>query len=462
MKTSRRSFLKLSGAAASLAASVKAAPAVAAASVPGKKFYRGMFHCHTYWSDGRAFPEQVIRIYQSLGYDFLGLSDHNVYGDARRVRDVASVDPAIYRAYLKEFPDMVETATGTKGQPGVVLSTVAKLRRRFERPGKFLMLDAVEATTTINHQGVRNQIHMNYVNLPGKLPYLDKLDKADTVERRIRSTDRAVTEFATQLKRDSLFVVNHPIWEWYDIVPEDLIANPQVRFFEQCNCGSSYAPASELPKDGLDTDRFWDIVNAFRARRGEPLLYGVGNDDTHHYFGLAGSLKTPPHGVPGNAWSYVRAEALTSEALLKAMKAGDFACCEGLEPQDFAFDRSTGTLTVSVAGAADLARTIEFVVTKKDFSEKPLKTIEVTAKGNDKSKALQRRINIYDMSKIGVVAKRVVGEIGEAVQAAYTLAPDDLYVRARIISPERSRAYIDLHPRVKMCWTQPYSRTLWD
>ena len=60
-----------------------------------------------------------------------------------------------------------------------------------------------------------------------------------------------------------------------------LAETPEVRFFEVCNNGSPFAPAPGLPGDGFDTDRFWDVVNAFRARRGQPLLYGVGGDDTH-------------------------------------------------------------------------------------------------------------------------------------------------------------------------------------
>jgi len=459
MISTRRNLLKLttSVALASAAPRIRAVAEQSAAS--GKRFYKGQFHTHTYWSDGQAFPEQAVQFYRSRGYDFLGLSDHNVYADTRRVREVGKVNKAILDAYVRDFPDMVEKATAPNGKPGVVLSTMAKIRARFEKPGEFLLLDGVEATHRVLSNGVGNHVHMNYLNVPGIPPYLARVKESDAPVERIRNMEKAVGELAAQMKRDYLFVLNHPIWQWYDITPEDLIANPQVRFFELCNGGANWDHPAELPGDGLATDRFWDIVNAFRARRGEPLLYGVGNDDTHLYFGTPGS-KPGNHCIPLNAWIYVRAEALTADALIRAMKAGDFACCEGFSPEDFAFDRATGTLSISVAGVPDVARTIEFVVTKKDFSETPVKTFEQLRPANG-PKHIVRKINVYDPKKIGVVVRKVSGGLGEGVKASYTMAADDLYVRARVISPVRPAVSLHAyqHPLTQMCWTQPYRRS---
>ena len=76
----------------------------------------------------------------------------------------------------------------------------------------------------------------------------------------------------------------------------------------------------------------------------------------------------------------------------------------------------------------------------------------------DKQKIYARKVNVYDTKKIGCVVKAVSGGIGEAVSASYTLATDDLYVRARIISPERPAASAFQHPKVQVAWTQPYVR----
>ena len=40
---------------------------------------RGNLHCHSTQSDGKASPQAVIAAYGDLGYDFLMLSDHDIY-----------------------------------------------------------------------------------------------------------------------------------------------------------------------------------------------------------------------------------------------------------------------------------------------------------------------------------------------------------------------------------------------
>ena len=458
MSITRRGFV------ASVAAATAARlPAATATATGGKRFYKGQFHTHTYWSDGSAFPEQSVALYRDAGYDFLGISDHNVYDEGTRTKKVGrgrgEIRPEVFAAFRRDFPDCVAATTDAQGATVATLATMEKLRARFERSGRFLLLDAVEATTRVESaEGVVNQVHMNYLNVPGVAPYLKKpVVKGVAVAQRIEETRASVAQLAQELGREELFVLNHPIWRWYDVLAEDLVATPKVRFFEVCNGGSPYRAGKGLPADGYDTDRLWDVVNAFRARRGEPLLYGVGNDDTHEYFGMPGSAPGI-HCLPFNAWSLVRAEALTPQALIAAMKAGDFAACEGVQPEDFAFDAAKGTLSVSVAGAPRLCRTIQFIVTKKDFSETPVKTVEVMPEEvaeADRPKNV-RRVKVYDPKKIGVVAKTVSGGVGEAVRADYTLKPDDLYVRARILSPARPVASAYLHPRCHVAWTQPY------
>ncbi len=44
----------------------------------------------------------------------------------------------------------------------------------------------------------------------------------------------------------------------------------------------------------------------------------------------------------------------------------------------------------------------------------------------------------------------------EGVEAAYRMASDDLYVRARVESSVPSRCLEYFHPDVQVAWTQPY------
>ena len=426
----------------------------------GKRFYKGQFHTHTWWSDGKAAPEQAVAFYKERGYDFLALSEHNVYAQGHRVKRLKKNnvnDMAILDDYRRRFPNSASVRDGANDDFEVELKTYAQIREMFEEPGKFVLLDAVEGTTRVTGAGgVLNQVHMSYLNVPAVPEFFLKCGNDDTVPGRIAKAYAAVREAARKAGRDEMFILNHPIWNWYDVLAEDLVANPDVRFFEVCNGGSPYAPGKGLPADGCDTERFWDVVNAFRARRGQPLLYGVGTDDSHYYFGTKDYLPSI-HCVPLNAWCKVRASELSQPALIAAMREGDFAACEGVEPDDFSFDPSTGTLSVSVSGQKDICRTIEFFVSKKDFSEKPVATFEVfpAEVAEDRRARFHRKVNVYD-KKIGSLAKSVTGGIGEPVSASYKMSPDDLYVRARIKSPERTIARAYLHPKCQMAWTQPY------
>ena len=425
-------------------------------SLCAKRWYRGNLHMHSFWSDGRAFPEEAIMWYKSRGYDFIGLSDHNVFQDNKDKWVTVKEDAA--ERYLKAFPN-AQMRTDAKGCKQFRLKTFEELCASFNEDGKFLVVADVEATrTTELADGRVHQLHMNYVNIPELLPSYRRKDFVRTLKNKdvgdfLGDNVRETEEVAKRLGCKHLFILNHPIWRWYDVGPQELIDNPQVRFFELCNNGSPYAPGAGLPQDGFDTDRLWDVVNAFRARRGEELLYGIGTDDTHYYYGEPTQMC-----MAGNAWTKVRARSLNADDIIDAMMAGDSMVCEMLEMDDISFDRSSGRLEVSVGASAGVLRTVKFIVTKKDFSEKPIRTLTVRPVEKNDSAMFERKIDIYD-EKIGLVVKTVKGGIGESIKASYTLQDDDLYVRARVEESAQPLCTAHLHPQGKhVAWTQPYRR----
>ena len=168
----------------------------------GARWYRGNLHMHTYWSDGRAFPEQAVSIYKQLGYDFIGLSDHNVFADQadcwRTVEDhpkgwPPQVGRPLFDAYSKAFGSEAETRT-FEGKTQVRLKTYGEMRSRFEEPGKFLLMPAVEITQYLKEEGV--QVHMNYVNLPDVIPFV----KGGPLSRPVDEPGVGVTEL---IRRDA-------------------------------------------------------------------------------------------------------------------------------------------------------------------------------------------------------------------------------------------------------------------
>ncbi|NJD19120.1 MAG: PHP domain-containing protein [Gemmatimonadetes bacterium] len=74
-------FLTLLAASCTARQATAPAPRFAVPASPEARWYKGNTHTHTTESDGDSPPEVVARWYKDHGYDFLVLSDHNVFTD---------------------------------------------------------------------------------------------------------------------------------------------------------------------------------------------------------------------------------------------------------------------------------------------------------------------------------------------------------------------------------------------
>ena len=419
-------------------------------SIAGEKWFRGQLHAHTYWSDGRGFPEQAAEVYKQRGYNFLCLTDHNRFAEDKEVwRDVEAtegswppkVSQEIFDSYLQSFgKDRVETRRNGS-LTSVRLKTYEEVKAQFDDPGKFILLPGVELTQNLN----KYAIHMNYINLPVILPVIKGAGLIQTVSEpreidKLISMNASETEqAATQLHKKYLLILNHPFWVYCDIRPDNLINCPEIRFFEICNGGSDYAP---YPSASTYTpEKFWDVVNAFRCIRGTPLLYGVASDDAHFY----DAKRISVNGGVGDAWVMVRAAALTPDALLTAMHMGNFYASTGVLLDKIDFSTAKNTLSVNVKAEPGVKYRIHFITTKQGFDQQ-VKKVDIPA---DKGRPV-RRVPIYS-DEIGQTVKTV-----EGTRASYRLNADDLYVRARVESNRPSRITAYFHPTVTTAWTQPY------
>ena len=434
----------------------------------GGRWYKGNLHCHSYWSDGRAFPDQAIRSYRDAGYDFCAVTDHNRLGESRdfwrKVEpDEGGWPPLVCRRnfelYRKEFP--WAESRESNGVTEVRLQTMSELIGRYSVPGRFLVMRGMEIT---RYGADVRHMHMNYVNLDGAVPGSEEEQLVQAVPdgldsaRSIRHARKQVAVLAKSLGNPPrICFLNHPHWRYYDVVAQDIIDNPEVRFFEVCNNGSDFAPVIPLPDDGLYNDRLWDAVNAVRSRAGEPLLYAVANDDCHFY----PCTRTKKTCTFGESYTVVRAEELTPAALFAAMDRGDFYASCGVDLEDIWFDGRT--LGVSVPAKKDVAHTVRFIVTKRGANLGVVQTVSIPrVSEGDLARRPPRTVPVYSPD-VGATAKSVVGGKGERLVCEYSLAADDLYVRARIESDERAPYYAfggkgAMHPKVAMAWTQPYAK----
>lgn len=120
------------------------------------RWYKGNTHTHTTESDGDSSPEYVANWYRNQGYDFLVLSDHNVYTDPATLAHVAD-----------------ET---------------------------FLLIPGEEVTSSFEDASV----HVNGLNLPR----LVEAQSAETLVGTIQANVDAIREV------DGVPHVNHPNFRW--------------------------------------------------------------------------------------------------------------------------------------------------------------------------------------------------------------------------------------------------------
>lgn len=447
---SRRDFLKTSAAvsAAALFGSRNAGLAGEAADGPKLHWFKGNLHMHTQWSDGEPLPEWAVDWYKSHGYHFICPSDHNIFQsdqlrfggfgfdgpptDLAAFKDETSlwkvISPApgwpkLVQAYVDQAiekfgADSVRTIS-VGGQTFVRLKAFAEFEQQFVEPGKFLMIPAYEQTGGCSND---QQVHMNFINVREVFSYISAATPGEILERTFA---RGLEVYAGQ---DYLCTANHPLWRYYDYSPADLIALPQIRLFELNN--NSVANGLDSHPQGWQPEKFWDVVNAYRAAHRQPLLLGLGTDDRHGYSQAA------------KAWTVVRAAKLSTREILAAISAGDFYASNGLDFADIQFDGKTLSIRIDVREEGPYR--IQFIGTKRDYDPSS-RAIEVE-KG---PRCPARKIDVY-ADNIGIVLDTV-----EGTEGAYTLQADDLYVRAKIV-----RVAADLKPDWQAkpaAWSQPYS-----
>ena len=374
-----------------------------------KRWFKGNTHTHSLWSDGNDFPEMIADWYQSNGYQFLVLSDHNILSrDARWMRIDAvekrrkTLGHSTLEKYQKRFGDGVELR-GEGELREVRLKTLAEIRPLFEKPGSFLMIEGEEVS-----DGISNiPVHINAINVGELIPR----QRGSSVPDIIRHTMRAAQEQAERLNREILLHINHPNFGWA-FTAQDLAAVLEEEFFEVYN---GHPAINHLGDDTRPGDeKLWDLANAIRIGQlqGPPLL-GVATDDSHHYHG--GEVS------PGRGWIMVRAERLQAEALIKAMKAGDFYASTGVLLKEVTFDRQRGLYRVEVEPREGEQIEIQFIGTLK--SDAP--------------------------EDAGRLLKTVQGNSGN-----YEISGDELYVRATITS-NRSHPNPSFPDQKEQAWAQP-------
>jgi hypothetical protein len=312
---------------------------------PKTRWFKGNTHTHTLWSDGDGAPELVVDWYREQGYDFLALSDHNILSRGERWFPVAEAT-----RLTAERVAQLEAKFGPlelrerEGRREMRLRTLDELRASFERAGEFLLVEAEEITD----RSGKAEIHINALNLSEAIKPQGGPTAREAIERNLAAIEAEEARSGKPL----LAHINHPNYKW-SLTWEDIAHVAAERFFEVYN--GHPAVGNDGDATHASMEELWDRGLVLRLRElGLPVFYGVASDDAHgyHRWGV-GEVN------PGRGWVVVRAAELTPEAIVLAMKRGDFYASSGVEIADVSHDARR--YRVAIEAEAGASYTTRFV-----------------------------------------------------------------------------------------------------
>lgn len=376
------------------------------------RWWKGNLHTHSLWSDGNDFPEMISDWYRQRGYHFLAISDHNVLQEGSRWMSLKSIQSRATKEavelYRQRFGNPWVETRGDQASDSIEvrLKPLDEYRYLLEERGKFILIPSEEITDKVEGKPV----HMNATNLTEVIKPLG----GNTVREAMENNLRAVLEQEKIRGREILMHLNHPNFG-YGITFEDLAAVMAERFFEVYNGHPGVNHRGDDSHPGVE--KMWDLANHLRVNKlGGSLLFGVGTDDSHEYFGKPGSR-------PGRGWVMVRAQYLTPEHLIRAMKAGDFYASSGVSLRDVQWDPVRRKLSVAIEPEAGVTYSTQYIVTTTDA----------------------------ELDQIGRIALTT-----DSLESSYRLADGETIVRAVVTS---ARPPIDpiFDDQKQQAWTQPFT-----
>ncbi|MDQ7822199.1 MAG: CehA/McbA family metallohydrolase [Candidatus Eremiobacteraeota bacterium] len=252
-------------------------------------------------------------------------------------------------------------------------------QRKLNSSKDFLVIAGEEVGTMAE----KKVIHMNAVNINRHV----KPVKAKTVEEVLVKTVKAIRDAG------GIPLLNHPSYKNH-ILPVEIAVIEGFFLIEIYNAMSS---------TGLENRIRWDMLLQMGKR-----VYGVASDDAHYHK----KKKKDGWGNPGRAWVMVRAPELTTDALMRSLREGDFYC-------------TTGVVLSELSARAEEYR------------------IEITPEKDTE----------YTVTFCGA-ARRVLQKT-KGAKASYHYRDDDIYVRAEVESSQGKMAFTQPVFLRKPPWNKP-------
>lgn len=244
-------------------------------------WYKGNLHSHTTVSDGALTPEESVQLYKSKGYNFLCLSEHDIYTDfGSQYNDAAFLI----------LPGVECSATLYK-------SETAGKRQRL----KVHHIHGILGTTEMQNNAVDGLFtHMQAVP---PLTYAGQWPGA-----------AAAQEMVDMLQRHGCITTyNHPIWS-------------RVEGAEFCHTRGLWAMEIFNYNTVQESGTGYSVSHWDDMLRAGTRIHAFASDDNHN-----GGLFEDS----GGGWICLQAPALTHDALITALLVGNYYSSSGPEIYDW-------------------------------------------------------------------------------------------------------------------------------
>lgn len=254
-------------------------------------WYKGNLHSHTVNSDGKLTPEVSVKLFKANGYQFLCLSEHDLFTD-----------------YTQKYntDDFIIL-------PGLEASAILYKEKEMLNRLKVHHIHGILGTKEMQEKA-KDKLFYHREPLNPRV-FFGSWDGAEVAQ-----------ELADELRsRGCITIYNHPIWS--RVREEEFIHTQGI-------CGIEIYNYNTVNESGTGYDTtFWDVM----LREGIQV-HAVASDDNHNE-GM----------FPDMCGGYivVNAESLTHDNIIKAILAGNYYSSSGPEIYDWGIKDGTAYVVCS-------------------------------------------------------------------------------------------------------------------
>ncbi|MDA1348795.1 MAG: CehA/McbA family metallohydrolase [Chloroflexi bacterium] len=213
----------------------------------------------------------------------------------------------------------------------LTLFEYAEGRRKFKKP---LLVPGEEVTLRVNEG--RTAVHINAIGISRVVEPID----ADGVVSTLQANVDAI------VSAGGIASLNHPNFLW-SFDHDDISQVTGATLLEIFN---GHPATNVYGAPGKPSyEEIWDgVLSNGKA------IFGVATDDSHHYKDFH-----PGKANPGRGWVVVRADELSSDAIVEGLASGDFYSSTGVELADL--ESSQESVSLRIEQQFDFIYTTSFV-----------------------------------------------------------------------------------------------------